>query len=142
MKRLAVLLGLAAIGAAPPPSGEVVVAVDGMRSAKGLIRACLTAKSKAFPDCRRDPAARRLTVLADDAGALRFAALPSGRYAVSLLHDENGNGRADMALLLPREGFGFSRDAPVRFGPPKFARAAFRVSGGSVAMPIRMRYLL
>jgi uncharacterized protein (DUF2141 family) len=142
MRRLAVLLGLAAIGAAPPPSGEVVVAVDGLRSAKGLVQACLTAKPKAFPDCRRDPASRRLTVRADDTGALRFAALPSGRYAVSLLHDENANGRPDMALLLPREGFGFSRDAPVRFGPPKFARAAFSVGGGSVAMPIRMRYLL
>jgi uncharacterized protein (DUF2141 family) len=138
----AALLGLAAIGAAPAPSGEVVVAVDGLRSDRGLVRACLTADPRAFPDCRRDPAARRLSLPAEAQAPLRFAALPPGRYAVSLLHDENGNGRADMALVLPKEGFGFSRDAPVRFGPPRFARAAFAVGGGSVAMPIRMRYLL
>ena len=32
-----------------------------------------------------------------------------------------------MALMLPREGFGFSRDAAVAFGPPRFGKAAFAV---------------
>lgn len=127
--------------AAPGPRGEVVVDVRGLRSARGLIQACLTALPRAFPDCRRDPAARRLTVAAQSGESLRFAALPPGRYAVSLLHDENGNGRADMALVVPREGFGFSRDAPVRFGPPPFSRAAFRVGEAPVIVPIRIRYL-
>ena len=72
---------------------------------------------------------------------LASAALPPGRYALALLHDENGNGKADMTLMTPREGFGFSRDAAVRMGPPKFAAAAFAVDSDAVTMPVRMRYI-
>ena len=49
---------------------------------------------------------------------LEFTDVPPGTYAIALLHDENGNGRADRVLMVPREGFGFSRNAPVRMGPP------------------------
>ena len=136
------LMGFALLGAAPPPTGEVTVALTGLRSTKGLVQVCLTRDAQAFPDCRKDPAGRRLTLAANEAGTFHFAALPAGRYAVALLHDENANGRADMALLVPREGFGFSRDAAVSFGPPRFGKAAFAVGAAEVTMPIRMRYLL
>ena len=44
--------------------------------------------------------------------------------------------------FIPREGFGFSRDAPVRMGPPKFAQAAFTLAGEDESQSIRMRYLM
>jgi len=136
------LIAIALLGAAPPPTGEVNVALTGLRSAKGLVQVCLTRDAEAFPDCRKDPAGRKLTLVASEASSFRFAALPAGLYAVALIHDENANGRADMALLVPREGFGFSRDAAVSFGPPRFGKAAFAVGETEVTMPIRMRYLL
>ena len=119
-----------------------MVPVSGLRSAKGQVLACLTTQAKGFPDCRRDATARKLAVPASSPVILRFGAVPPGRYAISLLHDENGNGKADMMLMLPREGFGFSRDAAVRMGPPKFADSAFTVDGAVVTMPVRMRYIL
>ena len=128
--------------AAPVETGEVTVPVRGLRSDSGQVLACLTTRAKGFPDCRRDAAARKLAVSASGPVTLRFAALPPGRYAVSLLHDENGNGKADMMLMLPREGFAFSRDAAVRMGPPRFADAAFVVDGAAVTMPVRVRYIL
>ena len=71
-----------------------------------------------------------------------FNDVPPGEYAISLLHDENGNGKADTVLFLPKEGFGFSRDAKARFGPPKFSAAAFTVdSDAPVYQKIRMRYM-
>ena len=136
------LVSLVVVGAAPPPTGEVTVSLTGLRSTKGLVQVCLTRDERAFPDCRKDADSRRLTVAAVDAGTIRFGALPAGRYAVALLHDENANGRADMTLMLPREGFGFSRDAAVSFGPPRFGKAAFAVGEVEVSVPIRMRYLL
>ena len=48
----------------------------------------------------------------------------------------------DKVLMVPKEGFGFSRDAPVRFGPPRFAAAALTLGEGEVRAEIRMRYLL
>ena len=103
--------------------------------------ACLTARAKSFPDCARDPAAHKLAVPSRDAAMLRFTGVPPGRYAIALLDDANRNGKADMALFLPREGFGFSRNAAVRFGPPMFSAAVFEVGADEVRIPIRMRYM-
>lgn len=75
------------------------------------------------------------------AASIDFGPVAAGSYAIALLHDENGNGKADMTLMIPREGFGFSRDAPARFGPPSFANAAFAVEGSPVHQAIRMRYI-
>ena len=139
--RAALVLALPLLAsAAPLPVGSVTVAVSGLRSAKGEMLACLTARARSFPDCGKDPEARKLSVPAGET-RLRFDRVAPGTYAVSLLHDENGNGKADMALFVPREGFGFSRNARVALGPPKFAAAAFAVEDRAVTVPIRMRYL-
>lgn len=140
--RAVVLLGVAggSIGAAAP-GAEVVVRVEGLRSERGQILACLTANLRDFPDCRHDPAAHKLVVPARNTAVIDFGMIASGRYAIALLHDENGNGRADMAVMIPREGFGFSRNAPARFGPPSFDRAAFAVGDTPVSQTIRMRYI-
>lgn len=125
-----------------PVRVTVSVTVTGLRSARGRVMACLTAMPAAFPDCRKDPAARHAIVAADTAPVeLEFGAVAPGTYAVSLFHDENGNGKLDTMMAIPREGYGFSRDAKVRFGPPRFAAAAFDVGRGPVRQTIRMRYL-
>jgi len=133
------LLVLSAV--ATPADGEVVVAIEGLRSGKGQILVCLTAKAGGFPDCRKDPQARKQAVPASQGAAIRFSGLPAGRYAMAVIHDENGNGKPDMALMIPREGFGFSRNPPIGFGPPSFRRAAFVVEGQEVRMAIRIRYM-
>lgn len=134
---LPLLLG----AAAEAPVTGVIVHVEGLRSHKGQVLACLTSKAKGFPDCSKDATARRLSVPAAQAATIDFGPVPPGTYALSLLHDENGNGRADMAVFIPREGFGFSRDPAITFGPPRFARAAFAVNGASVQQTVRMRYM-
>ena len=133
---------LALLGAAHPGGGSVTVEVGGLRSAKGLVRACLTQVAEAFPDCRKDANALRVSVPAAAARSLTFPAVPPGRYALALLHDENGNGRADTLLMVPREGFGFSRNPGIGLGPPRFARVAFVVADRPVAQAIRLHYLL
>jgi len=129
------LLGTAA------PGGEVRASVSGLRSAKGQVVACLTARPADFPSCEHDPAARSVTVPAAGVTEIAFGPVQPGRYAIALFHDENRNGRLDKRLMLPREGFGFSRDAPVRMGPPSFASAAFEVGSGDERQAIRMRYI-
>lgn len=140
LKPLAPLAGLLLVSATGPGT-TVKVTVDGLRNTRGMIRACLTASPRAFPDCSKDQAARSMSVAAANGAVLEFTGVPAGRYAVSLLHDENANGRMDKVLMMPREGYGFSRDAPVRFGPPPFRAAAFDVAGGAVGIRIHMRYL-
>jgi uncharacterized protein (DUF2141 family) len=129
-------------GANVPDSGSVTVTIEGLRSNRGLVQACLTADPATFPDCARDPHAHRLTVSAHEGETIAFQGVAPGRYAIALLHDENSNGRVDKVLMMPKEGFGFSRDAAVRFGPPRFSAAAFEIGAAAMKTTIRMRYLL
>ena len=41
----------------------------------------------------------------------------------------------------PREGFGFSRNPAVRFGPPRFSAAQFTLASDAETQQIRMRYI-
>lgn len=124
------------------PAGRVDLGVAGLRSARGNVMVCLTTAADHFPDCQDDPAARRITVPATAAATMRFDWLPSADYAVALVHDENGNGRLDTLFAMPREGFGFSRNPAIRFGPPRFSSARFVVAGGAVAERVKVKYLL
>ena len=148
-RHLTVVAGLllpqvAAADPADDHGGGVTVTVDisGLRNTKGLIRACLTARAETFPECEKDPQSLGLSVPAHNGPVLVFRHVMPGTYAVSLFHDENGNGRLDKTMGIPSEGYGFSRDAPVRFGPPKFDAAKFAVSGNDVTLKIQVRYIL
>lgn len=134
--------GLPAAGVAAGQA-DVHVKVSHLRSAKGAVLACLTANPQQFPKCTDDRNAKRMQISAGHGSAIVFRDIQPGRYAIALLHDENGNGKADRALtMIPREGFGFSRDAKVKMGPPRFDDAAFPVKNGDTSMTITMRYML
>lgn len=138
-------LALLPLLTANTPGGTTVsITLSSMRDHKGMIRACLTASPALFPrQCDKDPAARRVMVKAEGADTIVFRDVPPGRYAIALLHDENGNGRMDYSFIgMPKEGYGFSRDAPVRMAPPKFDAAAFDVAGQPVMLTMKVRYLL
>jgi uncharacterized protein (DUF2141 family) len=124
------------IGAAEP--GAVELELAGLRSAKGVVQVCLTRDSARFPEC--GPKALRTVPAAQT--RLSFDGLPSGAYAVALFHDENGNGRLDTVIGIPREGFGFSRNPPVRFGAPSFGAARFTVAAGETEQRVKLKYLL
>ena len=147
------LLTLGAIGAslaipAAPALSQasgtsVTITVTEMRNTKGVVMACMTADPERFPRCRDDEHSHRATISADGEIVLHFDNVLPGTYAIALLHDENENGRSDRALsMIPREGYGFSRDAKVRFGPPDFEDAAFEVGASDIRHTIRMRYWL
>lgn len=130
-------------GAEAATGSEVTVTITDLRNSKGVVRACMTNDPERFPRCRDDAQSYRLVVSASEAGTLRFRNVAPGTYAIALLHDENGNGKADRALsMIPREGFGFSRDAAVNLGPPSFGDAAITVGTANQRQAIKMRYLL
>ena len=66
--------------------------------------------------------------------------LAPGHYALATYHDENGDHKFNRTALAPKEGYGFSNDAPTTFSLPSFKATRFPLpaSGGSIA--IRTRY--
>ncbi|MES2495959.1 MAG: DUF2141 domain-containing protein [Pseudomonadota bacterium] len=123
------------------PGSELELQVEGLRNAKGMIRLCLTRDARHFPDCAGDPQAIKRSAAAGPAGIV-LSGLSPGRYALSLIHDENGNGKLDTLLGMPKEGFGFSRNPAIGFGPPKFADVLSDVGPGHSRWNIRVRYIL
>jgi len=105
------------------------------------VRLCLTRNREFFPECNRDPAAVKRSVAAGQAGRIRLTGLAPGAWALAVIHDENGNGRLDRLLGIPREGFGFSRNPGLRMGPPRYEEVRFDFSGAPMRQPVRLRYL-
>jgi uncharacterized protein (DUF2141 family) len=70
-----------------------------------------------------------------------FESIPSGTYALVVLHDENMNGKLDTNWLgIPREGYGFSNDAKAALRAPSFSDASFIYDGKNLDLTITLRY--
>ena len=137
------LLGALALGAGMGATGVSSVTIDvaGLRSHRGMVRLCLTADPQHFPSCIGDADAVARSVPAGS-GPLVIGGLAPGQYAVAVIHDENGNDRLDTFLGIPREGFGFSRNPAIGFGPPPFTAARFALGSDADRQQVRMHYLL
>jgi len=124
---------------AASPVASLDLEVTGLRNAKGVLQICLTARPDSFPDCKDDPRGVSRTISAANP-TTRFEGLAKADYAVAVIHDANGNKKLDTMLGIPREGFGFSRNPAIGFGPPKFGAASFPLDGEK--QRVKMRYLL
>ncbi|MEL6531218.1 MAG: DUF2141 domain-containing protein [Pseudomonadota bacterium] len=145
MKRIAMLAcGAGLLGlSAPASAGTITITVTDIRNSEGVVRACITSLESAFPRCNRDPNAQRSVVDASGTVTFRFPNVAPGEYAIALLHDENEDGKANRVLgMAPKEGYGFSRDAPVRMAPPDWDDAVFTVGSAAQNLTIKMRYFL
>lgn len=68
-----------------------------------------------------------------------FKNIPVGVYAVSIVHDENDNGKLDTNFMgIPKEDTGCSNNAPARFGPPKWEDAKFEVKNETISQSIKL----
>jgi uncharacterized protein (DUF2141 family) len=142
----AVLAGLLVAAPAICADGAATSALEvkfqGLRSAKGMIRACLTRDPKLFLHCERDPAAFKASVAAGPNAHMDFANVPPGDYVLAVIHDENSNNKVDTFVGIPREGVGFSHNPAMSFGPPKSEAAKFHVSTGPNALDVKLKYFL
>lgn len=119
---LAAALALLATSASAPGSA-IEVAVGNVQAAKGRVHVDICSQALFMgSDCLYSadaPAVRGTTLVT-------IPNVPAGRYAVQVFQDVNGNGKLDRGLFgVPKEPIGISRDAPIHFGPPKWADAAF-----------------
>ena len=134
------LLGLPFLTAAgaETPRGVLTIDVGNVRIAKGVVHVDVCPEAKFLKDdCPWSGNARARV------GDTRVTVtnLPAGRYAVQAFLDENGNGKVDRGWFgIPKEGVGFSNDAKIRFGPPKFAEAAFAFDGNARTIRFNLRY--
>lgn len=122
-------------------AARLLVNLQGLRNSNGQVHICLTRTDDHFPDCAGDPNAVKRSMRAADAGHFAIE-MPEGAYALSIIHDENGNGRLDTRLFIPREGFAFSNNPRIMFGPPSFWAARFILPPAGTVLNVTMKYML
>ena len=127
------------VTALPVRAGDLIVEVTEIRNDRGVIRLALHNNPEEVPEGKRfrgfDEPAKRGSIV------VPMKDIPAGRYAAALLHDENRDGGMNKSFIgWPLEGFGFSRDAPVRLSAPPFEAAAFDVPREGTRITIRVRY--
>jgi uncharacterized protein (DUF2141 family) len=140
---LALALAAAAtpLGAAPP-AADVTVQLTGLRNAKGAVHVCMTANQQRFLDCQKVPGSVGRSIATGQAARIHLGPVPAGTYAVLVIHDENRDGRLNMTLGIPREGFGFSNNPAMRPRAPRWEEIRVTVPPGPVTQTIRVRYVL
>ena len=92
-----------------------------------------------FPECGAVGVKRTLAIRQRMA-ATTLTGITPGTYAIAVFHDENSNGRLDTMLGIPREGFGFSNNPPLRPRAPRFSECSFTVSG-KIDVPIELKHI-
>jgi uncharacterized protein (DUF2141 family) len=150
-KHLVALCGFMAIATSSLlsiPSAEagytsnLVVKFNNLRNTNG--RVCLTVFSgpKGFPAGGSGSNLKTSRCAAANSGSVTFTNLPLGNYAIAAIHDSNSDGKLNTNPLgLPSEGFGFSNNPPIRYGPASFSDSQVFVSGTKTVVQIQMRYL-
>ena len=123
-------------------SHAIHVDITGLRNDKGQVLCDLFSSAEAFPAKPERANAHVVAAISQGRASCDFRNLPPGRYAISVVHDENRNGRLDRFLGIPSEGVGTSRDARGHLGPPRFDDAAFDYAGGTLNLSVTMVYLL
>ena len=140
-RTIAIAFAALALPAAAESEGSIDIDVSGLRSAHGMIHACLTRKPAHFPDCKSDPAALRSSAPAST-HHLKIDHVPPGRYAIAVFHDQNSNRNLDKFAGIPKEGFAFSRNPSIRFRAPRFEEVAIELAPGVTQVRLKMHYLL
>ena len=134
------VVAAALLGLGSPAHGadtRVEFIVMGANSSQGTMRAMLCTENERFPNgCRlsaRAPARVEGTRVV-------FANLTPGRYAFSVVHDEDDSGRLGISSISGKpKGIGFSNNVTGPGGVPTFNLAAIDVKDAEFKQVVKLR---
>lgn len=108
---------------------SLTIEVKNLRNAKGVVQFALYNKDGSIPDENYENYYKILNgEIINGSSMVTFKNIPSGEYAVNILHDENKNGKIDKGFILPKEGIGFSNLQSIGLANrPNFSKASFEV---------------
>jgi uncharacterized protein (DUF2141 family) len=124
-------------------TATLTVRVTGARNTKGKIGVTLFQNAQGFPD-DTSKAIRQESVEIDPktmSAQVTFKDLPQGTFAISVLHDENGNGKMDKNFVgMPKEGYGASNNPSKKRRAPTFDEAKFSLNTPEQTIEITLIY--
>jgi uncharacterized protein (DUF2141 family) len=113
----ALLAALLCLQANAAQALDLSIEITGAKTAKGDVLVGLFSDAETW---LKKPL-RGERVVAGERVMVVFRNLPAGRYALTVFHDENSNGKLDTNMLgMPTEALAYSRGARGVMGPAKF----------------------
>lgn len=129
------------IGFETNAQSSLQVTINGISEPSGQILFSLYKSAEGFPDQPRKAYRMGSIPVQSTSVTLSIEKIPTGKYALAVIHDKNGNEKLDKNKLgIPVESVGFSNNVMGAFGPPKFLRSQFNIQPGKNELkPIRLR---
>ena len=113
-------------------AGEIRILVSNIEEKRGTIHYGVYNNPKLFPDESGKflGGSEEVSKVIED--GLLIDNLEESNYAIAIFHDKNSNDKFDTFFSIPKEKFGFSNNARVFLGPPKFEDASIFVGQNSI----------
>ncbi|HEV2331831.1 MAG TPA: DUF2141 domain-containing protein [Gammaproteobacteria bacterium] len=120
--------------------GDIAVTVSTLRNLRGHIICALFDSAEAFD--KRLPAMKVSVDPATPSANCVFHGVKPGTYAVTVVHDENDDGKLDTNFFgMPKEGYGVSNNHTYAMHGPVFSESRFAFPGSdNLNLAIDLRY--
>ena len=139
MLRSLALATTLAFAAANAHAADLRLKVANIQVHTGTVMAMLVDSDAAWNGKAKPVTGRGAPANASGELELVFDGLAPGKYAIRLMHDENGNGKLDSNLVgMPTEGYGFSNNPRV-MRAATFEEAVFEVPAEGASITIFLR---
>ena len=135
-----VVLLVCTISFAQQTTYDLEIIIAGIKNTNGQLMISLSKGKEGFPHanyCKQ----LFFTDFTSPKFNLTIKNIPEGNYAVSLLHDEDNNGKMTRNIIrIPKEGFAFSRNYNVVLRAPKYNEANFDIDTIKKPIILKMQY--
>ena len=120
---------------------DIHLEISNMKNYKGQILIALFDRKDSFPQPDVTYKKAILKKIDDSVMKYTFKNIPKGIYAITLVHDENSDGKMNTNFLgMPKEGYGVSNNPKNMFSPPSFKQGKFKLNK-TITFKIFMQYL-
>ena len=123
---------------------KVSLEITQKRNTSGNICLSVFNKAEGWPNSAEAAIIKKCFPANTDPSSLSIAVEPNSQIAIAIFHDENLNGDLDKApgIGIPKEGFGFSTNPPLKIGAPSFDEVAVSIGETELSTQIKLTYLL
>jgi uncharacterized protein (DUF2141 family) len=122
---------------------HIDLTIVNLKGSVGLVRIGIFTTDKGYPDQPAFNYSLAKDTLKNGRLRLMIPVDKTGDICISVLDDENENGKMDYKFgIMPKEGFGFSNNPKVTSRkPPPFTVTSFRFKGGERKTEVNMVYM-
>lgn len=123
-------------------NSSIELKITNIRNSKGYIRYAIFDNEKHFLSTKTGFIDAGSVNAQKGSIKIKTNNIPDGFYAISVFHDENYNEKVDTNIFgIPTEGFGFSNNPTLYFGPPNYKECLIEKKSNT-KLNIEIKYYL